>query len=227
MEIKVDEKMGRFKDAPFVTKEPLDIVIGGSGGIGFPTAFCLSRLQHNLHLYEMDTVGPENNASQLFKYSEINKPKDECVKEFLKEYSDLTISTYGEFKEDSFVAPITFSCFDNMKARQMMFNQWKKQEDKLVFIDGRLLAECFQILVVQNIPEQIEKYEKEYLFNDSEVEDLDCTYKSTSHFGLMIGSLITSIFTNWLTNYLLNDDVRLVPFFTEFNGPNLYFNTQY
>jgi len=216
-----ENKMARFKDAAFMTDKPLNLTVGGVGGIGGPVALCLSRLQHNIVIYEMDSYSEENLGTQLVKYSQIGKPKADCISELLTEFSDITPTCLGELTEESFVTPITFSCFDNMKARKIMFNLWKNQEDKLVFIDGRLMAENYQILVVT--PDRIEEYEKDFLFDDEEVEDLPCTYKSTFHVSLIIGGMITSIFTNWLTNHIVKDDERIVPFFTEFAVPNLLF----
>jgi hypothetical protein len=216
-----ERKTTRFKDAAFATESPLTIAIGGVGGIGGPLALSLSRLQHELVIYEMDDYEEANLGTQLVKYSQLGKSKAECIAQMIKEYSDVTPSCLGELTEESFVTPITFSAFDNMKARKIMFNLWKQQEDKLVFIDARMLAENFQILVVN--PKDIEKYEKDFLFEDGEVEELPCTYKSTFHVSMIIGGMITAIFTNWLTNHLTREEDRVVPFFTEFSVPNLLF----
>lgn len=74
----------------------------------------------------------------------------------------------------------------------------------------RLSAENFQIYVVKK-NDDYAKYEAT-LFEDSEVEELPCSYKATSHCGAMIGAYITGIITNWLTNDRIGDDISEVPF---------------
>jgi tRNA A37 threonylcarbamoyladenosine dehydratase len=50
-----EELMTRFKDAPFITEHPLDIIVIGAGGISSWAALFLSRLQHNLYVYDFDS----------------------------------------------------------------------------------------------------------------------------------------------------------------------------
>ena len=48
---------------------------------------------------------------------------------------------------------------------------------------------------------QVEKKSmKKTLFEDSEVPDLPCTMKQTSHIAAMIATHITSLFLNYITN---------------------------
>jgi hypothetical protein len=98
------------------------------------------------------------------------------------------------------MSPISISCFDNMKARKIMFNNWKKNEERLLLIDGRMTAEGIQIFTATKETEN--NYEKT-LFEDSEVQDAPCSFKATSHTGAMIGSLITGIVNNYVTNNAL------------------------
>lgn len=210
----------RFQDAPFANVGCLDITVGGAGGIGGPLLLCLSRLQHNIEFYENDVVGEENLGTQLFKYSDVDRPKADVIGDLLEDYSNNVPTHLGTFEEDSFVNPYCFAAFDNMAARKMMYFQWKKLTDKKIFIDCRLIAESWQIIAITK-EEQMEIYEKEYLFDDSEVEDLQCTYKATFHNSLIIGGMAVAIFTNYLTNQVWEDNIREVPLFTSFDIPTL------
>jgi hypothetical protein len=82
-----------------------------------------------------------------------------------------------------------------------------------IYIDGRLEVEHMQIICVT--PENIPEYEKRFLFDDSQVEDLPCTMKQTSHAAAMIASYMTAFFTNHITNIYLREQLREVPFFKE------------
>lgn len=142
----------RFKDA-FWAGISRSIIVGGAGGIGSWLVPLLSRTgQHNIYLYDMDTVDDVNLGGQLFKVSDTGKKKTTAVKNLTSEVCAYpNISTYDRYEASSMYTPIMFSCFDNMASRKIMFNNWKKdwrdpgcqleEMDKLwryLFIDGRI-----------------------------------------------------------------------------------------
>lgn len=208
--LQIDNKRVRFRDATWL-KEKLPLVtIGGVGGIGSWLSFFLSRIGFPIIVYDLDTVDETNMGGQLYDHESIGRSKVEAIIDVCNRFSyPISIETYLEFTEEDFVTPITVACFDNMKSRKLMFEKWKKLENKELFIDGRLLAESFQIYCVT--PENMEKYEQT-LFDDSEVEELVCSFKATSHCGAMISSNITGLITNYLTNKNLKAVIRNLPF---------------
>jgi len=211
----------RFGAAPFVTKEPLNIVLGGLGGVGAYVAFFLSRLQHNLYCYEFDVVEDVNLDSQLFPYGSIGRKKADVVAEFCKTYSNNNLHLFGKFEEGSFIADYCFAMFDNMHCRKMMFENWCESTSKELFIDTRLQAEEFQVFCVKNTPEDIERY-RASLKNDDEIEELPCTYKQTGHYAAMVATQAVALFTNYLANKhymeLFGEELRELPFFNNFDG---------
>lgn len=199
----------RFKDADWVT-EPLDIIIGGLGGIGNGIAMELGKLGHNLYIYEFDNVEYYNCIPQNYYIDQIGKSKFNAYKEnLLRIEPKANVTCEGKYTRDSMSGEIMFSCFDNMQARRDMFNNWKENPDRKIFIDGRLLAEVFQLYIV--LPGSEEKYEKT-LFDDSETEQEPCTYKQTSHIAKLLHGYTMAMFCNWLVNNKYNMQVRAVPF---------------
>ncbi len=82
----------------------------------------------------------------------------------------------------------------------------------------RLSQELLQIFAV--LPKDIDNY-REHLYDDSEIEELPCGYKQTSHSAAVIGGLITGILSNFVS--VINDNERrLIPFFTELNIPTMF-----
>lgn len=202
-----------------------DFIIGGAGGIGSWLCLLLSRAGYYLHIYDMDVVDETNLGGQLYGQNSIGSNKTTATAENITNLSGSSkVDTYGKYGEDSMVTPIMFSAFDNMEARKAMFANWKKQEDRSLFIDGRMLAEAYQIFAV--LPGHEEEYEK-HLFNDSEVEEQPCSAKATSHCGAMISSMMMSILSNHLSNVKLGANLREVPFKTTFEIPLLTFNFEY
>jgi len=220
---KIDNKKVRFSDAPWA-KSTQHIVVGGAGGIGSWASLYLARIGHSLHIYDMDTIEETNIGGQLYAVAQIGQNKAEATKETIINFcgEEASIHTYGRFdRKNGMCSPIMVSCFDNMSSRRNMFEVWKKQEDRLAFIDGRMLAEVGNVFLVQKGQE--EKYE-EMLFDDSEVEEVACSFKATSHCGGSIGALMVSILNNFLTNKVTGFDDRIVNFQTDFEMPLLTSN---
>lgn len=78
----------------------------------------------------------------------------------------------------------------------------------------RLLSELYQVFTVTSDPIKIAKY-RTYLFDDSEVPDVACTLKSTTHCSMGIASDIIGVLTNFFANKAYGADIREVPFLIE------------
>lgn len=188
----------------------VEIIVGGVGGIGSYLSFLLARQEAKLYLYDFDTIETHNLGGQLYKTTDIGKLKSESIKNTIKEFSaNDFVTCMGKFEKDSMIGDIVFSGFDNMTARKLMFEAWKNNPDRKIFIDGRMLAEQGQIYCV--VPGREEDYEKT-LFGDEEVQEQPCNYKATSYCGAIIAGLMVSCYNNYVTNEKLNAGVREVPF---------------
>jgi len=219
--VNINNKQVRFSDAAWYRAGAQDIIIGGAGGIGSWLSLFLGRIGHNLYLFDNDTIEEVNMAGQLYSVNQIGKNKAAAIAETIYAFSgNSNVETLGLYTEESEISPIMFSAFDNMKARKTMFSNWMKQEDREVFIDGRVLAEVGMVFCVQKGQE--EEYIK-YLFDDSEIEEAPCSFKATSHCGALIASLMTAVFNNYLANRFLEMEVRQVNFKTDFELPSLNF----
>jgi len=214
----INVKKSRFRDASWFDKVdtlPEPIVVGGAGGIGSWLTLFLSRmLSHGyLFLYDYDVVEEVNMAGQLFSKKHIGMFKTQAMQNIVTSFTDYTrLSVQNEkYVAESLKSPIMFSAFDNMEARKVMFENWKQEapkHERAIFIDGRLLAEQLHVFFVTL--ETADRYEKEFLFDDSEVEDVNCSYKQTTHFAAIIAAKMVQGFTNWLT-----DGLAEVPFYYE------------
>lgn len=211
---------GRFKDAIWFDKlRTTTVMLLGSGGIGSNTLFMLARIGCPIVVFDNDVVDDTNIGGQLFSTDKIGKLKTEAIIEICKAFSGNESEIYpeGRYTESSYTNPVVIAAFDNMNSRKLSFNKWaeyvigcnEEQKKECIFIDGRLSAENYHIFCV--LPGREDKY-RETLFEDSEVEDLPCTLKSTTHCSMGIASDIVSILTNFMTNLVLEDDVREVPF---------------
>jgi len=206
--------MERFKDLEWFSEveSTSPVIVGGVGGIGSFLALWLSRLPLKLILFDNDTIDKTNMSGQHYRYEDIGLRKTRAVADQISSFSNQIVGTKGVYDTDSVATPVMFAAFDNMKARKVFFENWKQQSNRMVLIDGRMLAESFQIYIVT--PENEELYEKEHLFSDDEAAAAQeaCSARATTHCGAAISSFMVGAFTNYLSNKKLGINMREVPF---------------
>jgi hypothetical protein len=221
----MEEIRKRFSDIDWANKvKDLNILIVGAGGIGSWTTLLLSRAGFNsITVIDDDTVELVNLGGQFYSLEDVGTPKVFALNESTKLYSDYELKCFiDRFEFNEFIMKpniimqsydIIISAFDNMDGRKQLFSAWKNIGKKeSVFIDGRLLAEVFQILTIEKSNESnIKKYEDEYLFNDSDVEEVACTSKATSYYGAGIAFEINKKIISWIRNTYL-EGVDDLPF---------------
>ena len=193
----------RFRDAPFFNEASnLEVFVGGAGGIGSWLILYLSRIVKTINVYDYDKVEKVNLAGQLFRHSDVGNSKVGAIALAGREYGDAYINIYPFKIEPHTEVPeaYVFSAFDNMTARKDLFEIWKQNSDRKLFIDARLLADQYEVYFVQKGME--EAYEAT-LFSDEEVEEVACTFKQTTHFAAICAGRMVHGFTNYLSQHML------------------------
>ena len=210
----------RFKGAVWFDPTVRNTIVGGAGSLGSFTCFLLARMNFKPFVYDFDKIEEHNLAGQLFGYPHLNYFKVDALMGIIKDFTGMTINTSKDiYSENSYVDKFMFSCFDNMKARKIFFNNWVThvnnnwisfdKNNVPIFIDTRLNFENMQIFCVT--PDRIKAYKKS-LFNDDKIPDEVCTLKSTTHISCMAASHAVGFFTNHLANCVSGEDDREVPF---------------
>jgi|SRR6478609_5376624 len=228
----MDAQFDRVKGATwFESMRQQEVMVLGQGGIGSWTSLLLARAGCSLSLVDMDDYEEHNMTGQLVRGSDIGRSKVDSAADVVREFSPNTqVEAYhmrygGEFTPFN---RVTVCGFDNMQARKDAFRVWREgvanlpeEERKHCFFqDGRLLAEQLQIFnIAGDDEESMNKYQEEYLFDDAEVADAECTFKQTSHSAAMIASHMVGFFTNFLTNANSERPIRKVPFFYQYLIP--------
>lgn len=215
------------------------VILAGVGGIGSNTAFQIARMcPEVLYMYDDDVVESSNMSGQLFSKANIGEFKVNAIVRMIKEYTSAN-SIYAvaeKYTETSETSDIMICGFDNMKARKVFFNSWvrhvssKNQEDKkkCLFIDGRLSVDTLQVLCIQGDDDyNIQRYTKQYLFDDSEAEETICSLKQTTYMACMISSMIVNLFTNFIANTLNPDLPYELPFFIQYDAQSVWFKREY
>lgn len=235
----IDNTTSRFSSAMWYEEvQHKSILIAGIGGIGSWLTFLISRMKpKDIIIYDPDTIESVNLAGQLYGVKNIESPKVSAIYDFVKEYSEY----YGMFAmqklytEECVSSDIMMCGFDNMTARKTFYSKWrnhvscKSEENKknCLFLDGRLNAENFQTICIRGDDEyNKERYEKEFLFSDSEADPTICSYKQTSYCAAMIASYMVNLFANFCANLCDPLFERDLPFLTEYDAQTMYFKTE-
>lgn len=222
----MEGQFDRFKGFPwFEAIQNENVYIGGAGGIGSWLSFFLARSGvQSIIIFDDDQIESHNTSGQMFKHSQIGLNKVKAVTDNIYEFTGKFITSYAEkINENTALGRYFFSAFDNMEARKNAFNSWlinRSSFNSGIFIDGRLLGEQLQIFCIKrNDSLAIEEYQREHLFDDSEVEEASCTTKQTTHSAAMIATHMTAFFTNHLNNIVEGEENREVPFYYEYLIP--------
>lgn len=224
----VSESTIRFSSAPwFNIINKMHIGVIGAGGIGSFAAFYIARLNPMLlTIYDEDKIEEVNMAGQLYSKTSLGRKKSQEIADFICNYTETSAYCYDHFRyfEDYIPFDIVVCGIDNMVGRKRLFESWAKyakdNDEELIFIDGRLAAEKFQIFFISNKDDfALEEYKK-YLFTDEEADETICSYKQTSYCSGMIGSFITNLIVNYAANKCKNV-YRQLPFYTEYSADTM------
>lgn len=235
----LNETTSRFSSAEWFNEiQKQTVLLAGIGGIGSHLAFMLSRVKvGKLILYDPDVVDHTNLSGQLYTIRDTDSSKTSAIRRHLINFSEYfnILAFTRAFNYDSPANKIMMCGFDNMEARKAYFSVWKNYVDSLpeeercncLFIDGRLAAEEFQIFCIKGTDYHLmKKYEKNWLFSDSEAEETLCSYKQTSFCANMIASIMTNLFVNFVANKCNPVIERDLPFYIEYNAERMYLKTE-
>ena len=214
-----------------------EIVVAGLGGIGSNLCYLLSRLNPGyMIIYDNDQIEPANLSGQLYRDLDVGQFKADATYNIMRSFSRYyRVTAYDEnFDSNSETRRVMMCGFDNMTARKVFFNRWYarvantlfSERKNLLFIDGRLAAEEFQVFCIRGDCQYlIDKYYKEYLFSDEEAEETPCSYKQTSFCASMIASIMVNLFVNFHANKCDPLIERPLPFYTYYDATTMTFKT--
>lgn len=227
-ETQISAQYNRFKGADwFEIVQEQDVILAGLGGIGSWVSLFLSRLgPKTISLYDDDRFEAHNLSGQAFRINSLGRSKVEEAASIATDFSNYTKSYafISKYLERSSTSKIMICGFDNMGARKLFYNKWKEaiiQEEshEYLFIDGRLTADMFQLFCIQgNDAYAQDEYERNWLFEDEDADDTDCTFRQTSHIAAMLGTYITTYFTNFCSNLSPDNFPKRIPWFMEYNS---------
>ena len=235
----VDEATSRFSGAIWYSAiQSKTITLAGVGGIGSYVGFLLARLKPaGLYLYDPDIVEHANMSGQLYGSQDLGQAKVSSLHRMLQVYANYynSVAYQERFTAESEATDIMICGFDNMEARKLFFDAWEdrllfkpeEERGKMLFIDGRLAAEEFQVFAIQgNDIRAIREYRSKWLFSDAVADETICSYKQTTFMANMIASVMVNLFVNFVANECNPIIDRDVPFMTQYSADTMYFKVE-
>lgn len=145
--LEMDMTTSRFSGAIWYDKiKEQEIILAGLGGIGSYVAYLLGRMKPaSLILYDPDKVEVANMSGQLYSRKNIGMDKVVAMRYMLLDYCEYAACCFARrYNEESATRPIMICGFDNMEARRIFYNNWKRKvlgstdKSNFLFIDGRI-----------------------------------------------------------------------------------------
>ena len=174
------------------------IIIVGAGAIGSFVTLSLAKMGFtNLHVYDFDTVEPENIGAQFFPVPEIGNKKVAALRNMVELFTGITIHAYDAkvTPETTIDGDIVIAAVDNMEVRKMLF----EIAACYTFIDPRMGAEYATMSVVDMKDRGQRENYKKTLFTDGEAVQERCTAKTTIYTVLLIAGQVVKAVKDTLT----------------------------
>lgn len=196
----------------------IPIVIVGAGSVGSFVATIISKMGcEDITLVDFDTVENHNIPNQLYKTSDIGRPKVDAAFDTIKEFTDIEIKNKNEKFDFKSYKKITVVAVDSMEVRKKIFERSKKDINVDFLIDVRIGGELMDVYSFRPIVvKEAREYEKT-LFSDEDASPIKCTEKTIVYNVTMVASFVC----NYIKKYANFEDSE-IPFRTIYDCKTLY-----
>ena len=171
----------------------LHVTLIGAGSIGSTTALWLCKMGvQNLRIFDADEVEEHNWSNQLYRKSDIGKPKVEALSDILEELADVKPVAYIEDYADQPLTEVVISGVDSMASRKAIWKSVRSKPEVQLYLDARMGLE---VLTVHALNPQNRSERQDYvqtLCDDSEALQEPCTARTIAYTPLMAASILCS-----------------------------------
>ncbi len=180
------------------------IHLAGCGGIGSFAALALGKLGcSNVHLYDDDRVEEHNVPNQLFRLTDVGRPKVEVLAEILEAFTGIRARPHLRRLDGERLQGIVVSGVDSMVTRKTLWAKCVRHRAGIpLYLDGRLGAEVCRLYAIRpSDPDDVRCYEGS-LYEDSQTVPLPCTAGAIIYTGFAMASLMADQVKKFATGEL-------------------------
>ena len=179
--------------------QDMGITLIGAGAIGSFTALTLTKMGiKDIEIYDEDGVSTYNLPNQFYRNQDILAFKVNALGDILHQFSEVTIIPHQIFYTEEQLNTTVIVATDSMSSRKLVWEQFKKQEQCVNYIEARMGAQMGIIYTIRKPNDKIDKmvampdlyFYEETLYPDTQVKPLRCTERAIIYNILMISALI-------------------------------------
>ena len=141
----------RQQDAVDMAKlQQLKVTLIGAGSIGSVTAVWLGKMGiQDIRIFDDYIVEEHNRSNQMFRASDIGKPKGQAIFDIMREFGMQTPVVLHEKYKDKPLSETVICAVDSMSARKTIWKAVRKDPTVHLFIDARMGLETLIVHTVR------------------------------------------------------------------------------
>lgn len=200
-----------WRQLDLISAEQLDFPIAliGAGGIGSPLALALAKMGcKRLALYDPDTVEAHNLPNQMYRLSDIGRPKVAALAELLTDFAPLQLDVRQERVEAQTLRGVVLSGVDSMASRSGIWQGCVRYRAGVpLYVDARMGAEVCRVLTVNPVdPDEVRAYEATLHTDEDAAEDV-CTAQAIIYNTFAVAALVANQVKRYARGEPLERDV--------------------
>lgn len=178
--------------------QPITVI--GAGAIGSFAVLSLVKMGfENITVYDFDNVSVENMNCQWFRFSDIDKPKVEALRELIKDFTRAEIEIRNEKFEGQDLSGIVISAVDSMAVRKTIWKRILDCPNVSYLIDPRMASEYALAYVMNPHSEKDRATYEKVLYTDEAAVQERCTAKATMYTATMIAGYVAKAVKDLVT----------------------------
>ena len=165
----------------------------GAGSIGSWVALSLAKLGvEDITVWDFDTVEEHNGPNQVYRVSDLGRPKVVALKEIISDLAGVEINIV-EGKYDGDAKPLMICAVDDIKTREEIFDEFIYMNfDIERYWDARMGGEFTTIISLKPTDQTDIKEYREMLFPEEEAEELPCGERTVGYNTQFIADFLTN-----------------------------------
>ncbi|NQU06670.1 MAG: ThiF family adenylyltransferase [Calditrichaeota bacterium] len=198
----MDDRYLRQQDAVDMKRlSALPVTLIGAGSIGSITALYLGKMGiEDIRIFDPDIVEEHNWSNQMFRSTDIGKPKGQALFEVMQEFGMQTPIVLLEKYVDRPLSEVVICAVDSMSSRKTIWKQARKQQGVRLFIDARMGLET---LIVHAVRPQVREDRIRYsqsLHSDADSLQENCTSRTICYTPLMASAVICNLVKRYVNH---------------------------
>ena len=203
------EEFTRQIDLIPIEKLNKPVTIIGVGAIGSWTALCLAKMGiDNITVYDPDIVERVNMNSQLYKLSDVGKPKVEALFRTIKDFTGVEINTIRGKYDGRALPGIVIMAVDSMAVRSEIHEAHELAATTDLIIDSRMAIEFAMLYAYNPNSKEDREFFTNTLYSDEDAVQERCTAKSIGYTAMLLSGYVVKTVKDFIVGSKYSRNVQ-------------------